>query len=158
MWNNYYNHANEPVHNLPFLFNRLGAPWLTQKWTRTICENAYHNSVEGLVGNDDVGQMSAWYVLASSGLHPFCPGDNRYEICTPVFDKITIAPGKNKYNTGKEFHIVTINNSVANKYIQSAKLNGKPYYKSWLSYADIIAGGTLELTLSDKPNTSWGLE
>ncbi len=63
MWNNYYNHANEPVHHVPFLYNRLGAPWLTQKWTRAICDRAYRNSVEGLVGNEDVGQMSAWYVL-----------------------------------------------------------------------------------------------
>lgn len=158
MWNNYYNHANEPVHNVPFLFNRLGAPWLTQKWTRTICENAYHNSVEGLVGNDDVGQMSAWYVLASSGLHPVCPGDNRYEICTPVFDKITIDPGKNQYGPGKAFQIITINNSPENKYIQSARLNGKPYNKCWLLHQDVVAGGTLELTLGNKPNTNWGLE
>ena len=75
LWNNYYNHANEPVHHVPFLFNRLKAPWLTQYWTRMICDAAYHNSVEGLVGNEDVGQMSAWYVLASAGLHPLCPGE-----------------------------------------------------------------------------------
>ena len=67
-WNQYYNHANEPVHHVPFLFNRLGAPELTQKWTRDICRNAYKNAVLGLVGNEDVGQMSAWYVLASSGI------------------------------------------------------------------------------------------
>ena len=69
-WNQYYNHANEPVHHVPFLFNRLGAPELTQKWTRDICRNAYKNAVLGLVGNEDVGQMSAWYVLASSGIQP----------------------------------------------------------------------------------------
>ena len=73
-WNQYYNHANEPVHLVPFLFNHLDTPWLTQKWTRHICANAYNNSVEGLVGNEDVGQMSAWYVLAAAGIHPSCPG------------------------------------------------------------------------------------
>jgi putative alpha-1,2-mannosidase len=70
MWNDYYNHANEPVHHVPFLYNRLGQPWLTQKWTREICRRAYKNSVEGLVGNEDVGQMSAWYVLAAAGFTP----------------------------------------------------------------------------------------
>ena len=88
LWNQYYNHANEPVHHVPFLFNRLDAPELTQKWTRDICRNAYKNSVLGLVGNEDVGQMSAWYVLAASGLHPICPGDQRYEITSPVFEKV----------------------------------------------------------------------
>src|SRR4051812_262796 len=88
LWNDYYNHANEPVHHVPFLFNRLGAPWLTQEWSRKICARAYHNKVEGLVGNEDVGQMSAWYVLAASGLHPVCPGETRYEITSPVFAKI----------------------------------------------------------------------
>lgn len=66
LWNDYYNHANEPVHHVPFLFNRLGMPSLTQKWTRDICRNAYHDKVTGLVGNEDVGQMSAWYVLAAA--------------------------------------------------------------------------------------------
>lgn len=74
-WNDYYNHANEPVHLVPFLFNRLGVPWNTQKWTRHICDNAYKNAaLEGLVGNEDAGQMSAWYVLSASGIHPSCPG------------------------------------------------------------------------------------
>lgn len=90
LWNAYYNHANEPVHHVPFLFNRLGKPWLTQYWVRFICNNAYFNSVEGLVGNEDAGQMSAWYVLASSGLYPVCPGDNRYEISSPIFSEVSL--------------------------------------------------------------------
>ena len=85
LWNAYYNHANEPVHHVPFLFNRLGAPWLTQYWTRAICNGAYKNKVEGLVGNEDVGQMSAWYVLSAMGFHPVCPGETRYELTTPLF-------------------------------------------------------------------------
>ncbi len=68
--------------------NRLGSPWLTQEWSRKICARAYHNKVEGLVGNEDVGQMSAWYVLAASGIHPVCPGETRYEITSPVFSRI----------------------------------------------------------------------
>jgi predicted alpha-1,2-mannosidase len=157
LWNNYYNHANEPVHHVPFLFNRLGAPWLTQRWTRAICRRAYHNSVEGLVGNEDVGQMSAWYVLAASGLHPVCPGDNRWEITSPVFDKVVMRLDP-RYAKGKTFTILAHNNSPENMYIQSAVLNGRPYEKCWLDHKDIVAGGVLELEMGSQPNTGWGLK
>jgi predicted alpha-1,2-mannosidase len=156
MWNDYYNHANEPVHHVPFLYNRLGQPWLTQKWTREICRRAYKNSVEGLVGNEDVGQMSAWYVLAASGLHPVTPGDTRQEITSPVFDKVTLKLDP-KYAKGTSFSIIAKNNSASNIYIQSAKLNGKAYSKCYLDYEDIAAGGMLELSMGAKPNKSWGV-
>jgi putative alpha-1,2-mannosidase len=137
---------------VPFLFNRLGAPWLTQQWARTICENAYHNSVEGLVGNDDVGQLSAWYVLAASGLHPVCPGEPRYEISSPLFSEVVLK------TLGHRFTIRARHNSRANKYIQSAKLNGVPYGKCWLSHQQLLDGGTLELVMGSTPNQSWGLQ
>lgn len=156
MWNDYYNHANEPVHHVPFLYNRLGQPWQTQKWTREICRRAYKNSVEGLVGNEDVGQMSAWYVLAASGLHPVTPGDTRQEITSPVFDKVTLKLDP-KYAKGQSFSIIAKNNSASNIYIQSAKLNGKTYNKCYLDYSAIAAGGTLELTMGAQPNKSWGI-
>ncbi|AMR32250.1 alpha-1,2-mannosidase [Mucilaginibacter sp. PAMC 26640] len=155
MWNDYYNHANEPVHHVPFLYNRLGMPWLTQKWTREICRRAYKNAVEGLVGNEDVGQMSAWYVLAASGLHPVCPGDTRQEITSPVFDQVTMKLDPT-YAKGKSFTIVANNNLAANMYIQSAKLNGKTYNKCYLDFKDIAAGGVLELTMGAQPNKNWG--
>lgn len=156
MWNDFYNHANEPVHHVPFLFNRLGAPWLTQQWTREICRRAYRNSVEGLVGNEDVGQMSAWYVLAASGLHPLCPGSTRYEITSPVFDSVTIKLDA-EYATGKQFIISTRNNSPANRYIRRAWLNGRPYGHCYLDHADIAAGGTLLLEMGAAPNRNWGV-
>ena len=156
-WNDYYNHANEPVHHVPFLFNRAGAPWLTQEWSRAICSRAYFNAVEGLVGNEDVGQMSAWYVLVASGIHPVCPGDTRQEITSPVFDKVVMRLDP-KYAKGTAFTITAANNSATNVYIQSAKLNGKTYNKCYLDYKDIAAGGTLELTMGNKPNKSWGVE
>lgn len=152
LWNNYYNHANEPVHHVPFLFNRLGEPWQTQKWTRYICNKAYHNSVEGLVGNEDVGQMSAWYVLAACGIHPVCPGETRFEITSPVFDEIRIRTASEKI-----FIISALNNSPENIYIQSAKLNGKEYSKCYLDYLDIMQGGKLELVMSDIPRKTWGI-
>ena len=148
LWNDYYNHANEPVHHVPFLPNRMGASWLTQKWTRDICRNAYHDGVLGLVGNEDVGQMSAWYVLAASGIHPICPGDMRYEITSPVFDRIEfrLNPMTAK---GKTFVIETVDNSPENIYIQSAELNGKPYDKTYIMYDDIMKGGRLVLHMGD---------
>lgn len=154
-WNVYYNHANEPVHFVPFIYNRLGSPWLTQERTRFICSNAYLNCVEGLVGNEDAGQMSAWYVLTSSGIHPSCPGETRMEITSPVFDRIEFALDST-YHQGKSFTIVAHNNSKENVYIDHAKLNGKEYNKCYIDFSEISAGGTLELFMSSKPNKSWG--
>jgi len=145
LWNDYYNHANEPVHHIPFLFNRLDAPRLTQKWTRYICANAYANKVEGLVGNEDVGQMSAWYVLAASGIHPVCPGETRYEITSPVFSRITFNLADNK-----QFVITARNNSPENIYIKDMKLNGKKYKKYYLDYRDIMRGGELVMDMEAK--------
>lgn len=157
LWNDYYNHANEPVHLVPFLFNHLDAPWETQKWTRHICDKAYKNSVEGIVGNEDAGQMSAWYILAASGIHPSCPGDTRLEITSPVFDEITYSLD-NDYYSGNEFIIKAHDNSTANIYIQKALLNGKPYDKCYIDFQDVVSGGKLELFMGDKPNKNWGLE
>lgn len=140
LWNQYYNHANEPVHLVPFLFNHLDAPWLTQKWTRHICDKAYRNAVEGIVGNEDVGQMSAWYVLTASGIHPSCPGSTRYEITSPVFNEIRIHLDPD-YFKGKKFVIRTLNNSKTNRYIRKARLNNREYNKCYLDFKDIVAGG-----------------
>lgn len=156
LWNQYYNHANEPVHLVPFLFNRLGEPWMTQKWTRTICRNAYSNRVEGIVGNEDAGQMSAWYVLAASGIHPACPGDTRMEITSPVFDRVEFALDR-RYYGGARFTVIAHDNSAGNIYIQRAVLNGRELSASHIDFADIVAGGTLELYMGPEPNKSWGV-
>ncbi|WP_231956382.1 GH92 family glycosyl hydrolase [Posidoniimonas polymericola] len=150
-WNDYYNHANEPVHHVPFLFNVLGKPWLTQRWTRTICDQAYHNSVEGLVGNEDVGQMSAWYVLASCGMHPITPGTTRYEVTSPAWGEARLRVGDDKF-----FTVTAHNQSPENLYIQSAKLDGKPLGRCWIDYPEIMSGATLELELGPEPNEAWG--
>ena len=144
-WNDYYNHANEPVHWVPFLFNRLGAPHLTQKWTREICKGAYHNNIlNGLCGNDDCGQMSAWYVFAASGIHPICPGDDTFEVTSPVFDRIEyLLP------SGKTFTVVAHNNSPENIYIKEARLDGKPLECFQIHYSDIASGSTLELWMGE---------
>jgi len=155
LWNDYYNHANEPVHLVPFLFNHLDAPWMTQKWTRHICEKAYKNSVEGIVGNEDVGQMSAWYVLAAAGIHPSSPGNTRYEITSPLFNDVEFALDPH-YFSGKSFKIKAHDNSPENGYIQKALLNGKPYNKCFIDFQDIVSGGMLELFMGPEPNKEWG--
>ena len=153
MWNPYYNHANEPVHHVPFLFNALDAPALTQKWTRFICAHAYScDRMTGLVGNDDVGQLSAWYVLAAMGLHPLCPGDGKMQVTSPVFDEIILQTDP-VYASGKPFIIKAIGNAPENIYIQSARLNGEPLHGSELDFSRIAAGGLLELTMGPEPAT-----
>ncbi|MEM9144516.1 MAG: glycoside hydrolase family 92 protein [Bacteroidota bacterium] len=149
LWNNYYNHANEPVHHVPFLFNLTDEPYLTQKWTRTICANAYGVGPYGLCGNEDVGQMSAWYVLAAIGLHPINPGDGMYQITSPVFNEIAVhlAP---EY-TGETFKIVAKGNSSKNIYIRKMKLNGKKLDRFWLTHQEITQGGILELKMGPEP-------
>jgi len=149
-WNDYYNHANEPVHHVSLLFNEIGMPWLTQKWTRKICTDAYGADQYGICGNEDVGQMSAWYVLAAMGIHPICPGDSKYQITSPVFGKVKIELDS-KYYLGKQFSIIAKNNSADNIYIQSIKLNGKPLARYYILHDEIVSGGILEMEMGPEP-------
>ena len=154
-WNNYYNHANEPVHHVPYLFAYAGKPWLTQKWSRFIMDHAYGPGLKGLCGNEDVGQMSAWYILSAIGFHPVSPVDGIYIIGSSLFQKATIRLDPN-YHKGKTFSVIAHDHSAKNIYIQRAKLNGQPLERAWLRYDEIVAGGRLELEMGAEPNTSWG--
>ena len=145
-WNDYYNHANEPVHHVPFIFNEIGLPRQTQMWTRGICNNAYGTDAFGLCGNEDVGQLSAWYVLAAMGIHPINPGDDKYQITSPVFNKIVLHLDEDYYN-GNTFTIIAHNNSSENIYIKSIKLNGQELDRYWITHEEIINGGELELQM-----------
>lgn len=155
-WNDYYNHSNEPVHHVPFMLNYSKKPYLTQKWTRKICDEAYGTDVMGLIGNEDLGQMSAWYVLASMGIHPICPGNNQYELTSPVFDEVEVSLDS-QYYQGKTFKVLAHNNSSENIYIQSVELNGKQLNRTWITHQEIIEGGTLEFLLGSEPNEEWGV-
>lgn len=157
LWNDYYNHPNEPVHHVPFLFAYTGNAWLTQKWTRKICEVAYGTDVMGLCGNEDVGQMSAWYVLASMGLHPVAPGSKVYILTSPVFDEVTLALDPDFY-PGNNFTIRSQNNTPQNCYIQSVLLNGTKLDRAWITHDEITNGGVLEFVLGPEPNYSFGKE
>jgi len=154
-WNEYCNHSNEPVHHTAYLFTYAGKPWLTQKWARVVMDHAYGPGVKGLCGNEDVGQMSAWYILSAIGFHPVSPVDGVYIIGSPLFDEVSIKLDSHYY-TGKTFTVKTRNNSAENVYVQSATLNGQPLNRAWLRHEEVVAGGTLELVMGPKPNESWG--
>jgi len=154
-WNDYCNHSNEPVHHTAYLFAYAGKPWLTQKWARTVMDHAYGPGVKGLCGNEDVGQMSAWYILSAIGFHPVSPVDGVYIIGSPLFDELTIKLDRHYYR-GKTFTVKTRNNSAQNMYVQSATLNGKPLERAWLRHSEVVAGGTLELVMGPNPNEGWG--
>ena len=107
--------------------------------------------MNGLCGNEDVGQMSAWYILAAIGIHPICPGDNIYELTSPMFDKVTIPLDRNYYK-GKQFTVLARNNSEENIYIQSVSLNGKKLNRLWITHQEIVQGGVLEFVMGKLPN------
>jgi predicted alpha-1,2-mannosidase len=153
--NDYYNHSNEPVHHAAYLFTYAGAPWLSQKWARFIMDHAYGSGVKGLCGNEDVGQMSAWYILSAIGFHPVSPVDGVYSIGSPLFDRVSIRLDPHYY-PGRDFTVLTRNNSPQNFYIQSAKLNGQPLERAWIKHAEIVGGGTLEFEMGPTPNQVWG--
>lgn len=133
-----YAHGNEPSHHIPYLYNYAGAPRKTQALADHILRTLYHNDPNGLSGNEDVGQMSAWYALSAMGFYSFCPGRPVYEIGRPIFDKVTI-----HLSNGKDFVIQAKNNSVENKYIRSMKLNGEDLAEPRFSHFDLMKGGEL---------------
>ncbi|MBB5330708.1 putative alpha-1,2-mannosidase [Edaphobacter lichenicola] len=153
-WNDYYNHANEPVHHVPYLFVYAGKPWLTQRWVRRILTNAYHNDVNGICGNDDVGQMSAWYVLGAMGFYSVCPGDGIYILGSPLFSRITLHLDEEWYKRA-QFTITAENQAPDHPYIQLAKLNGKPLSRAWIRHSEIAVGGVLEFVMGPEPNKDW---
>jgi hypothetical protein len=142
-----YAHGNEPSHHIAYLYDYVGQPSKTQRLVRQIMDNFYKNTPDGLIGNEDCGQMSAWYVLSASGFYPVVPGTSRYDLGTPLFKQVT-------YNleNGKKFIIRAPNVSATNIYIKSAKWNGRPQQLSYIVQEQIKAGGVLELEMSDKPN------
>jgi predicted alpha-1,2-mannosidase len=124
-----YAHGNEPSHHVAYLYNYARQPWKTQAMIRRIMKEMYHDQPDGLSGNEDCGQMSAWYVFSAMGFYPVCRGSDHYAIGSPLFDKISI-----QLENGKSFALQTDGNSGENIYIQSARLNGKPYTKSYIRY------------------------
>ena len=142
-----YAHGNEPSHHIVYLYDYAGQPWKTASRVREVLNTMYHDNVDGLSGNEDVGQMSAWYILSSLGFYQVEPAGGRYVFGSPLFDEATMNVGK-----GKTFRIIAHNNSKENMYIQSVKLNGKPYTRSYIDFKDIVRGGKLEFMMGSKPS------
>lgn len=147
-----YAHGNEPSHHAAFLYNYAGKPWKTQAITRKIMNELYNPNADGLCGNDDCGQMSAWYVLSSIGFYPVCPGDNNYIIGSPLFDNVQI-----NLENGKKLILNAKNNSKDNIFIQSIKINDKAYTKSFITHNDIINGNNFVFEMNNMPNKDFGV-
>jgi len=145
-----YAHGNEPSHHMAYLFNYVGQGWKTQEMVRKVMDELYLPKPDGLSGNEDCGQMSAWYVLSAMGFYPACPGTNEYVIGSPLFKKVTI-----NLENGKKFVINAPNSSKDNKYITSVTKNNKPYEKAYIRHEDILKGCTFTFNMSNTPNKNW---
>ena len=145
-----YAHGNEPSHHVAYLYNFAGQPWKTQKYVSHILNTLYNNTSSGYAGNDDCGQMSAWYVFSAMGFYPVNPADGRYIIGSPLLDECTL-----KLAGNKEFRIRTIRKSPEDIYIQSVTLNGKKHKDYFITHQDIMNGGTMVFKMGKKPS-GWG--
>ncbi|MGI8836752.1 MAG: GH92 family glycosyl hydrolase [Pyrinomonadaceae bacterium] len=146
-----YAHGNEPSHHMAYLYDYVGQPWKTQARVRQILDELYSPRPDGLIGNEDCGQMSAWYVLSAAGFYPVTPGAPIYAIGTPLFPALRF-----NLESGKSFVIKARDVSVQNIYIQSATLNGRSYSRSYLLHKDLMNGGELVFQMGPQPNTGWG--
>jgi len=144
-----YAHGNEPSHHVAYLYDYSGEPWKTQELARRIMDELYHDAPAGLAGNEDMGQMSAWYVFSALGLYPLSPGI--YVIGSPVFERSEL-----RLDNGAAVKIEAENVSAVNKYIQSATRNGVPLDRPWLSHAELSRGAVLRFVMGPAPNTAWG--
>jgi predicted alpha-1,2-mannosidase len=145
-----YIHGNEPSHHLAYLYNYAGQPWRTQERLKQIVESQYRPAPDGLVGNDDLGQMSAWLIYTALGFYPVAPGSNEYVTGRPFVNRATL-----HLPNGKEFRIVAENLSDGNRYVGRVTLNGQPLTRSFLRHEEILRGGELRFTMSGKPDTGW---
>ena len=146
-----YAHGNEPSHHTTYLYAYAGQQWKTAKLVHEICNTMYTDQPDGLCGNEDCGQMSAWYVLSAIGFYPVNPAAGAYVFGSPLFNKAEI-----ELPDGKSFKIIAKNNSLENIYIQSAELDSKPYEKSFITHKDIMKGGVLTFTMGNTPNKDFG--
>ena len=146
-----YAHGNQPIQHMIYLYNYAGAPWKAQKWVREVMNKLYAPTPDGLCGDEDNGQTSAWYVFSALGFYPVCPGTGEYVIGAPLFKEAVL-----HLQNGETFTIKAPENSNENIYIQSAKRNGRKYTKTFLRHDDILKGGKVEFKMTSEPNKKWG--
>jgi predicted alpha-1,2-mannosidase len=145
--------GNEPSFVIPYIYNRLGAPWKTQKRIRMLLDTFFSDTLHGIPGDEDGGGMSAFVVFSMLGFYPVTPGIPTYDVGSPIFERATV-----HLKNGKDFMIIAHNTSRDNKYVQSIRLNGRPLDQVWFRHADIANGGTLEITMGDTPNSMLGAD
>jgi predicted alpha-1,2-mannosidase len=146
-----YAHGNEPSHHIAYLYDYAGQAWKTQARVRRIMDEFYRPAPDGLIGNEDCGQMSAWYLLSAAGFYPVTPGSQVYATGSPLFREVRF-----RLESGRQFVVKALNNSPRNVYIQSATLDGKPYRRSYITHADLMRGGLLVFQMGSRPNPAWG--
>lgn len=146
-----YVHGNEPSHHIAYLYDYVGQPWKTQEMTRRLLHEMYAPTPEGIIGNEDCGQMSGWYILSCLGIYSVCPGSNEFALTTPLFEKAVVNLANRKTLT------ILANNPKKNVYITKVELNGQPIDVNFITYAQLMEGGELRFTLSDKPNMERGV-
>ena len=148
-----YAHGNQPIQHMIYLYDYSLQPWKTQYWIREVMDKLYNANADGYCGDEDNGQTSAWYVFSALGFYPVCPGSNQYAIGTPYFDRVTL-----HLENGKTLDITAADNSTANRYIQSAKLNGVDHDRNYFTHNELMGGGTIAFTMGSQPNTVRGTQ
>ncbi len=146
-----YAHGNQPIQHMIYLYNYAGQPWKTQYWARETMNRMYKPTPDGYCGDEDNGQTSAWYIFSAMGFYPVCPASDQYVMGAPLFKKLVL-----NLENGKKFVIEAPKNSADNKYVQSVTKNNLSYTKNWLNHFEVMKGGLLKISMSDKPGYSWG--
>jgi predicted alpha-1,2-mannosidase len=148
-----YAQGNEPSHHIAYLYDFAGKPWKTQQRVRQIMQDYFTSKPDGLCGNEDCGQMSAWYIFSALGFYPVNPADGKYYIGSAIFPRASIDVGN-----GQRFTVETVNNSADNVYVQSISLNGKPLTRPFITHVEVMQGGALTMVMGPKPNMTltWG--
>ena len=147
-----YVHGNEPSHHIPYLYAWTSQPWKTQRWVRLIMNRMYRNEIRGLGGNDDCGQMSAWYVFSAMGFYPVCPGSGQYVLGAPLLPYMRVS-----LPNGKTIEIIAPKVSDKRCYVQSVRINGRPYSKLFITRSQLSEGCRIAFVMGDKPNRKRGL-
>jgi predicted alpha-1,2-mannosidase len=148
-----YAHGNQPIQHMIYLYNYAGEPWKAQYWVREVMDKLYNAHPDGYCGDEDNGQTSAWYVFSALGFYPVCPGSNEYVIGSPLFNKMTV-----KLENGNTIRINAVNNDSSKRYIKELLLNGRPYSKNYFAHEDLLRGATIDITMSETPNTTRGIQ
>jgi predicted alpha-1,2-mannosidase len=146
-----YAHINEPVHHVIYLYDYAGQPWKTQRWAHEIMDRFYRPGPDGWLGDEDTGQMSAWFIFTALGLYPVNPGQPIYALGSPLFDRATV-----HLENGRDFTVEAERTSPRDFYVQSVTWNGAPLERPWIGHGDLMKGGVLRFRLGPEPNTQWG--